>query len=197
MKGEIRVSFEIFPPSGLTSEEALWRTVARLETLNPRFVSVTYGAGGSTRQRSTKILNHLVATTSLDIAGHISCVGANRTKVLNLAKDWFDKGVKRIVAIRGDSPTERLKFQPHNGGFASSVELVAGLSKVAEFEVFVGAYPETHPDAVSSLADLDNLKRKFDAGASSAITQYFFGVKIFYFAENYHQQYLARPASRA
>jgi methylenetetrahydrofolate reductase (NADPH) len=171
---DIRVSFEIFPPAGTASEEALWRTVSRLEALNPAFVSVTYGAGGSTRERSTGILDRLVTESELGAAAHVTCVGATREEIDALARRWADNGVRRIVALRGDAPGDQNKFQPHPGGYRDSVDLVTGLRRVADFEIFVGAYPETHPDAVSEAADLDNLKRKFDAGADAAITQFFF-----------------------
>ena len=171
---EPRVSFEVFPPAGAASEAALWRTVAKLETLNPAFVSVTYGAGGSTRERSTRILDHLVGTTAQEVAAHVTCVGATREEILRLAEGWAESGVKRIVALRGDAATGSGAFEPHPGGFRDAVELVAGLRDVGDFQIAVGAYPETHPDAASPEADLDNLKRKLDAGASSAISQYFF-----------------------
>lgn len=174
MTSEPRVSFEVFPPAGAASEEALWRTVARLETLNPAYVSVTYGAGGSTRERSTRILDHLAATTSLEAAAHVTCVGATREEILALAEGWAARGVNRIVALRGDAPAGTVAFQPHPGGFRDATDLVAGLARVADFEIAVGAYPEVHPDAASPEADLDNLKRKLDAGAGFAITQYFF-----------------------
>ncbi len=168
------VSFEIFPPAGAVSEDALWRTVSRLESLNPAFVSVTYGAGGSTQERSTAILDRLVATTSLDAAAHITCVGRSRAEIDAIAADWASRNIRRIVALRGDPADGASRFQPHPEGYRDAADLVAGLRRVADFDIAVGAYPETHPDSSSPEADLDNLKRKLDAGASKAITQFFF-----------------------
>lgn len=179
MTADLKVSFEIFPPAGTVSEEALWRTVSRLEGLNPAFVSVTYGAGGSTRERSTRILDQLLSTTKLDAAAHVTCVGATRDEIDTLARSWAERGVKRIVALRGDAPDGQTKFQPHPDGYRDAVDLVAGLRRVGDFKIAVGAYPETHPDAASPEADLDNLKRKLDAGASSAITQFFFDAETY------------------
>jgi methylenetetrahydrofolate reductase (NADPH) len=168
------VSFEIFPPAGAVSEDALWRTVSRLESLNPAFVSVTYGAGGSTQERSTAILDRLVATTSLDAAAHITCVGRSRAEIDAIAADWASRNIRRIVALRGDPADGASRFQPHPEGYRDAADLVAGLRRVADFDIAVGAYPETHPNSSSPEADLDNLKRKLDAGASKAITQFFF-----------------------
>ncbi|MDA1308131.1 MAG: methylenetetrahydrofolate reductase [NAD(P)H] [Proteobacteria bacterium] len=179
MTADLKVSFEIFPPAGTVSEEALWRTVSRLEGLNPAFVSVTYGAGGSTRERSTRILDQLLSTMKLDAAAHVTCVGATRDEIDTLARSWAERGVKRIVALRGDAPDGQTKFQPHPDGYRDAVDLVAGLRRVGDFKIAVGAYPETHPDAASPEADLDNLKRKLDAGASSAITQFFFDAETY------------------
>jgi len=179
MTADLKVSFEIFPPAGTVSEEALWRTVSRLKGLNPAFVSVTYGAGGSTRERSTRILDQLLSTTKLDAAAHVTCVGATRDELDTLARGWAERGVKRIVALRGDAPDGQTKFQPHPGGYRDAADLVAGLRRVSDFKIAVGAYPETHPDAASPEADLDNLKRKLDAGASSAITQFFFDAETY------------------
>ena len=179
MTADLKISFEIFPPAGTVSEEALWRTVSRLKGLNPAFVSVTYGAGGSTRERSTGILNQLLSTTKLDAAAHVTCVGATRDELDTLARGWSERGVQRIVALRGDAPDGETKFQPHPDGYRDAVDLVAGLRRVGDFKIAVGAYPETHPDAASPEADLDNLKRKLDAGASSAITQFFFDAETY------------------
>jgi methylenetetrahydrofolate reductase (NADPH) len=179
MTADLKISFEIFPPAGTVSEEALWRTVSRLKGLNPAFVSVTYGAGGSTRERSTRILDQLLSTTKLDAAAHVTCVGATRDELDTLARGWAERGVKRIVALRGDAPDGEIKFQPHRDGYRDAVDLVAGLRRVGDFKIAVGAYPETHPDAASPEADLDNLKRKLDAGASSAITQFFFDAETY------------------
>lgn len=179
MSTEPRVSFEIFPPAGTASEDALWRTVSRLETLSPAFVSVTYGAGGSTQERSTAILDRLAATTSLEPAAHVTCVGRARHEIDRIAVGWAARGIRRIVARRGDAPNGQERFQPRADGYRDAADLVAGLRRVGDFEIAVGAYPETHPDAASPEADLDNLKRKLDAGASSAITQFFFDAGTF------------------
>ncbi len=173
------VSFEVFPPAGGGSEDMLWRTVGKLEILDPAFVSVTYGAGGSTRDRSTRIIDRLVARSTVDAAAHVTCVGASKDEINALAASWAAAGVRRIIALRGDRPAGHARFLPHPAGYCDSVSLVAGLRSIANFEIAVGAYPETHPEAVSAEADLDYLKRKIDAGASAAITQYFFDPAIF------------------
>lgn len=174
MNTEARVSFEIFPPAGSASEDALWRTVSRLESLHPAFVSVTYGAGGSTVDRSTTILDRLAAETSLEPAAHVTCVGRTRHEIDAIATSWAARGIRRIVALRGDAPNGEAGFRPNPDGYRDAADLVAGLRRIDDFEIAVGAYPETHPDATSPEADLDNLKRKLDAGANSAITQFFF-----------------------
>lgn len=179
MSTEPRVSFEIFPPAGGASEDALWRTVSRLEPLGPAFVSVTYGAGGSTQERSTAILDRLAANTSLEPAAHVTCVGKTRQEIDAIAESWAARGIRRIVALRGDAPNGEACFQPHPGGYRDAADLVAGLRQIHDFQISVGAYPETHPDSASPKADLDNLKRKLDAGASDAITQFFFDAETF------------------
>jgi len=179
MDKEPSISFEIFPPAGAASEDALWRTVSRLEPLNPAFVSVTYGAGGSTQERSTAILNRLVADTTVDAAAHVTCVGRSRSEINAIAEDWADRGIRRIVALRGDAPDGTSGFRAHPDGYRDAADLVAGLRRIADFDIAVGAYPETHPDATSPEADLDNLKQKLDAGANSAITQFFFDAETY------------------
>ena len=179
MSTEPRVSFEIFPPAGTASEDALWRTVSRLESLSPAFVSVTYGAGGSTQERSTAILDRLAASTSLEAAAHVTCVGRTRRELDEIAESWHSRGIRRIVALRGDAPNGEGRYEPHPGGYRDAADLVAGLRRIGDFEIDVGAYPETHPDAASPESDLDNLKRKLDAGASSAITQFFFDAETY------------------
>jgi methylenetetrahydrofolate reductase (NADPH) len=179
MSTEPRVSFEIFPPAGTASEDALWRTVSRLESLSPAFVSVTYGAGGSTQERSTAILDRLAASTSLEAAAHVTCVGRTRRELDEIAESWHSRGIRRIVALRGDAPNGEGRYEPHPGGYRDAADLVAGLRRIGDFEIAVGAYPETHPDAASPESDLDNLKRKLDAGASSAITQFFFDAETY------------------
>jgi methylenetetrahydrofolate reductase (NADPH) len=167
------LSFEFFPPKTPALEEQLWACIHRLAPLAPRFVSVTYGAGGSTHERTHATVSRLIRETSLVPAAHLTCVGATREEVDSIALAYWQAGVRHIVALRGDAPSGTA-YAPHPGGYAYASDLVAGLRRVADFEVSVAAYPETHPAAANPAADLDNLKRKLDAGATRAITQYFF-----------------------
>lgn len=178
-KNSVEVSFEFFPPKTPKSEEALWRSVERLAPLRPRFVSVTYGADGSTRDRTHRIIQRLLEQTTLTSAPHLTCVGATREEVEDIAKRYLDMGVRHIVALRGDPPQASDQYEPHPGGFDYAVDLVAGLKQVADFDISVAAYPEVHPDAPSAQFDLEYLKRKIDAGASRAITQFFFETDTF------------------
>ena len=171
---DISVSFEFFPPKNEQMEQSLWGCVERLAPLNPRFVSVTYGAGGSTRSRTHATVKRIQTDTRLVTAAHLTCVGASREEVDSVVRDYAAAGVEHIVALRGDPPTIDGQFQPHPQGYADAAELVAGIKRLGDFEISVGAYPEVHPEASSAEADLDNLKRKIDAGASRAITQFFF-----------------------
>jgi methylenetetrahydrofolate reductase (NADPH) len=175
----IRFSFEFFPPRDAAMEARLWQTVQRLTPLHPAFVSVTYGADGSTRERTHEIVTRIHAETGLVSAPHLTCVGASRTEVLAIARRYRDAGIRHIVALRGDPPKGSPRYVPHPDGFAYAADLVAGLKSVADFEISVAAYPEVHPEAVSPAADLDNLKRKIDAGATRAITQFFFDPAVF------------------
>lgn len=168
------VSFEFFPPKTPKSEETLWQTVERLAPLRPRFVSVTYGADGSTRDRTHRIISRINRETQLTGAPHLTCVDANCAEVDAVARGYWEEGVRHIVALRGDPPAGQAQYTPAAGGYAYAADLVAGLRKVADFDISVAAYPEVHPEAKSPLADLDNLKRKLDAGATRAITQFFF-----------------------
>jgi len=167
------ISFEFFPPKTPALEAQLWACVDRLATLQPRFVSVTYGAGGSTQERTHATVLRMASETNLTPAAHLTCVGATREQVDEVARQYWEAGVKHIVALRGDPPKGET-YAPYPGGYDFAVDLVAGLKRVADFEITVAAYPETHPQAVSPEADLDNLKRKLDAGATRAITQMFF-----------------------
>ena len=167
------LSFEFFPPRTDALEAQLWACVRRLEPLAPRFVSVTYGAGGTTQERTHATVARLASETTLVPAAHLTCVGASRGQVDAVARQYWDAGVRHIVALRGDMPGEG-GYVPHPDGYAYAADLVAGLRRVAPFEISVAAYPETHPAAGSPRHDLDNLKRKLDAGATRAITQYFF-----------------------
>ncbi len=167
------ISFEFFPPKTPALETQLWACIERLGTLRPSFVSVTYGAGGSTQERTHATVLRIIRETSLTPAAHLTCVGATRGAVDDVARRYWEAGVKHIVALRGDPPGGEA-YTPYPGGYAFAADLVAGLRRVADFEITVAAYPETHPQAASPEADLDNLKRKLDAGATRAISQVFF-----------------------
>ncbi len=179
-KARPRISFEFFPPRTEKMEETLWTAIRRLAPLAPRFVSVTYGAGGSTRERTHATVVRILKETDLTAAAHLTCVGASRVEVLEVAREYWDAGIRHIVALRGDAPEGESAYLPHAEGFAYATDLVAGLMSVGDFEISVAAYPETHPEAASPEADLDNLKRKIDAGASRAITQFFFNVDHYF-----------------
>ncbi len=176
----VRVSFEFFPPRTPQMEASLWTCVERLATLEPVYVSVTYGAGGSTRERTHATVVRLRRETDLEPAAHLTCVGASRGEIDAVAQCYWEAGIRHIVALRGDPPEGSPGYQPHPEGYAYAVDLVAGLKRVADFEVSVAAYPEVHPEAVSPALDLDNLKRKIDAGASRAITQFFFDADAYF-----------------
>ncbi len=170
----LQVSFEFFPPKTEAMEAGLWSAIERLATLSPRFVSVTYGAGGSTRTRTHNTVARIVEETDLAPAAHLTCVGASRGEIDEVARQYWEAGIRHIVALRGDPPEGESRYRPHAEGYANAAELIAGLKRIADFEISVAAYPEIHPDSASSQADLDNLKRKIDAGADQAITQFFF-----------------------
>lgn len=170
----IRVSFEFFPPADAAMESTLWQSVQRLAPLSPHFVSVTYGADGSTRDRTHQLVSRIQRETSLTGAPHLTCVGATREEVLEVARQYWREGIRHIVALRGDAPQGATQYEPHPEGYAYASDLVAGLRSVADFDISVAAYPETHPEAPSAEADLENLRKKIDAGASRAITQFFF-----------------------
>ncbi|HEY1797284.1 MAG TPA: methylenetetrahydrofolate reductase [Stellaceae bacterium] len=175
-----RVSFEFFPPKTAEMDARLWDVVKRLEPLGPRFVSVTYGAGGSTRERTHATVRRIRQETNLEPAAHLTCVAATRDEIDRVAQDYWNSGIRHIVALRGDPPGGIGEhYQPHDGGYAFAADLVAGLRRVADFEISVAAYPETHPEAESPGRDIDNLRRKLDAGANRAITQFFFDVDQF------------------
>jgi len=175
-----RVSFEFFPPKTPEAEASLWKTVERLAPLNPEFVSVTYGADGSTRERTHQVIESILKKTSLKPVPHLTCVGAPRDEIDTIADDYWNMGIRQIVALRGDPEGgAEADYVPHPDGYAYASDLVQGLLEKHPFELFVAAYPETHPQAVSADADLDNLKRKVDAGGHRAITQFFFDNEIF------------------
>ena len=178
VRSPVRVSFEFFPPKTDKMEAALWEAVKRLEPLAPDFVSVTYGAGGGTRDRTHEIVTTIARDTSLRPAAHLTCAGHSRGEIDEIARRYWDDGIRHIVALRGDSP-DGGRYVPHPEGYAYAADLVAGLKRIADFEISVAAYPETHPDAPSAAFDVDNLKRKLDAGATRAISQYFFDPAVF------------------
>ncbi len=151
----------------------------RLKDLGPRFVSVTYGADGSTRQRTHAAVKRIVKETDLTAAPHLTCIGASRGEIDDVAREYWDMGIRHVVALRGDAPKDSDHYEPHPEGYAYASDLVAGLRNVANFDISVAAYPEVHPEAPNPLFDLDNLKRKLDAGASRAITQFFFDTDVF------------------
>ena len=175
-----RISFEFFPPQGIDATFRLWDTVQALAPLRPEFVSVTYGAGGTTRALTHEAVCAIGRNYGLKVAAHLTCVDASRAQTLEIVESYAAAGITQIVALRGDAPKGATRFTPHPEGFASSVELVAALAQRGGFDIRVGAYPEPHPDAAHAGADIEHLKRKFDAGATSALTQFFFDPDTFF-----------------
>jgi methylenetetrahydrofolate reductase (NADPH) len=175
----VQVSFEFFPPADDKMEQTLWQSIQRLLPLAPRFVSVTYGADGSTRERTHHVVTRVLRETTLTPAPHLTCVGTDREHILDIARGYWRSGVRHIVALRGDAPQGSGAYQPHPGGFAYAADLVRGLKSVGDFDISVAAYPEMHPEAPSAAFDLDYLKVKIDAGANRAITQFFFDTDVF------------------
>jgi methylenetetrahydrofolate reductase (NADPH) len=180
LPGDIEVSFEFFPPKTEAMEAILWQSVETLAPLQPRFVSVTYGAGGSTRERTHATVARIARETAIQPAAHLTCVDATRDEIDAIARAYWESGIRHIVALRGDPPRAGELFAPHPNGYASAAELVAGLRRVADFEISVSAYPERHPEADSNTADIENLKRKLGAGAVRGITQFFFEPDTFF-----------------
>ena len=181
LPGDIAVSFEFFPPKTEKMEAQLWGAITELAPLDPSFVSVTYGAGGSTRERTHATVSRIVTETALAPAAHLTCVAASKTEIAEIADQYWDAGVRHIVALRGDPPpADGGRFVAHPEGYAGAAELVQGLKKQHDFEISVAAYPEVHPEASGAAADLDNLKRKLDAGATRAITQFFFSTDAYF-----------------
>jgi len=176
--GRISVSFEFFPPQTDRAARQLWSSIEQLSPLAPDFVSVTYGAGGSTRERTHATVKRVLDETVLVPAAHLTCVGASREEIDKIAEDYWRSGVRNIVALRGDPP-DGAGFTPHPSGYTNAAALVDGLSRRHDYDISVAAYPEMHPDAKNPAADLDNLKRKIDAGASRAITQFFFDAETY------------------
>jgi methylenetetrahydrofolate reductase (NADPH) len=173
------VSFEFFPPKTERMASTLWQSVQRLTPFKPSFVSVTYGAGGTTRERTHETVRKITQETSLSAAAHLTCVSATSLEVDEIANDYWAMGVRHIVALRGDMPEPGQEYQPTVNGYAYASDLVTGLKKLHDFEISVAAYPETHPEARDLATEIDNLKRKFDAGATRAITQFFFETNDF------------------
>jgi methylenetetrahydrofolate reductase (NADPH) len=183
MSNPVAVSFEFFPPGDEAAARQLWESVQRLAPLEPNFVSVTYGADGSTRTRTHECVSRILRETGLTVAPHLTCVGASRAQVLRIAQEYWQQGIRHLVALRGDAPAAEFspegRYRPHAGGFAYASDLVAGLGGVGGFDLSVAAYPEGHPESGTVDADLENLKRKVDAGAGRAITQFFFDTDVF------------------
>ena len=180
LPGDAEVSFEFFPPKSDKMEEQLWDSVVTLAPLAPRFFSVTYGAGGSTRERTHATVARVIRETGIPAAAHLTCVDASKADIREVAEAYWEAGVRHIVALRGDPPSEGEFFKPHPQGYESAAALVKGLKEIADFDISVAAYPETHPQAECAQSDIDNLKRKLDAGASRAITQMFFDPEVFF-----------------
>lgn len=174
------ISFEFFPPRNIEATFRLWDTVQSLAPLDPRFVSVTYGAGGTTRELTRDVVATLNKHSGLKVAAHLTCVDATKSETLAIAEQFNAAGVSDIVALRGDPPKGATGFTPHEDGFSSSVELIEALREAGDFNIRVGAYPDIHPEAASGQADVDWLKRKLDAGASEALTQFFFEAETFF-----------------
>jgi methylenetetrahydrofolate reductase (NADPH) len=175
-----RLSFEFFPPQSIEASFRLWDTIHTLAPLDPDFVSVTYGAGGTTRDLTHDAVKTIGGHTGLNVAAHLTCVGATKAETLAIAQDYADAGVREIVALRGDPPKGESPFKAHPGGFNDSCELIEALADTGHFHIRVGAYPDRHPESASDTSDIDWLKRKMDAGASSAITQFFFEAETFF-----------------
>ncbi|HEY5048451.1 MAG TPA: methylenetetrahydrofolate reductase [NAD(P)H] [Rhizomicrobium sp.] len=174
----IDVSFEFFPPKTTEAEENLWRCIKRLEPLTPSFVSVTYGAGGTTRERTHATVRRIVQETSLKPAAHLTCVGSPKREIADILQGYWDAGVRHIVALRGDMAEMTGAYRPHSDGYDSTPALIEGIRATAQFEVSVSAYPERHPDSPSLMHDIELLKRKVDAGASRALTQFGFDTDL-------------------
>jgi methylenetetrahydrofolate reductase (NADPH) len=175
----VLVSFEFFPPNDTEMERTLWASIQRLAPLTPRFVSVTYGADGSTRERTHNVVARILGETTLTPAPHLTCIGAPRGEILDIARRYWDEGVRHVVALRGDAPAGQAQYVPHPDGFAYATDLVRGLRAIGDWDISVAAYPEVHPEAPNAEFDLDNLATKIDAGANRAITQFFFDTDAF------------------
>lgn len=178
-KRDINVSFEFFPPKTDDMAVKLWNSISNLSSLNPSFVSVTYGAGGSTRERTHQTIKRLIDETDLRPASHLTCIAASKDEVHEILRNYWEMGVRHIVALRGDMPASSPNYQLHPDGYQYADELVAGIKRIADFEISVAGYPEGHPEAKTLDEDIDNLKRKVDAGADRIITQFFFDADVY------------------
>ncbi|HYD18040.1 MAG TPA: methylenetetrahydrofolate reductase [Patescibacteria group bacterium] len=176
---DLGVSFEFFPPKNAKMEETLWEAFALLSQLHPKFISVTYGAGGTTRQRTHDIVTQIKKRTGLDTAAHLTCIGHTRAEIAEIVDGYWREGIRHIVALRGDMPNNEGRYVPTPGGYEYADDLVAGLKKIAPFEISVAGYPEGHPEAINAQMDLLNLKKKVDAGADRVITQFFMNPEKF------------------
>lgn len=176
---KLNISFEFFPPKTEEMEMKLWEVILKMENLNPSFVSVTYGAGGSTRERTHQVIEKIIKETSLKPASHLTCVAASKDEIDEILRNYWEIGVRHIVALRGDMPASSVNYQLRFDGYKYANELVAGIKKIADFEISVAGYPEKHPEAKSFEEDIDNLKRKVDAGATRIITQFFFDADVY------------------
>ena len=180
-QNQFAISYEFFPPKTPEMETQLWQTISRLAALKPHFVSVTYGAGGTTRERTHSIVARIVRETEMKPAAHLTCVSAAREEIDAILRDYWDAGVRHIVALRGDPPTGvGSRFEAHPKGYATSTDLVSGIRRIGDFEISVSTYPEGHPESASIEQDLDALQAKVDAGATRAITQFFFDNDVYF-----------------
>lgn len=177
---KLNISFEFFPPKTEEMEMKLWEVIMKLQNLNPKFVSVTYGAGGSTRERTHQTIEKIIKETALKPASHLTCVAASKEEVDNIVRNYWQIGVRHIVALRGDMPASSPNYRLREDGYKYASELVAGIKKIGDFEISVAGYPEKHPEAPSIEIDIDNLKRKIDAGANRVITQFFFDADVYF-----------------
>lgn len=179
MSQQVSLSFEFFPPATAEMGQQLWQAIEQLAPLDPAFISVTYGAGGSTRKRTHDTVKRILSETNVQPAAHVTCVGASKDEINEVIQDYHEVGVRHIVALRGDPPAGDSQFTAYPQGYANAAELVAGIKTIADFDISVAAYPEQHPESPSLQADLDNLKRKIDAGANRCITQFFFDIDLY------------------
>ena len=179
-KRDLNISFEFFPPKTEEMEMKLWEAISNLKNLKPNFVSVTYGAGGSTRERTHDTIARIIKETDLKPASHLTCIAASKDEIHEVLRNYWELGVRHIVALRGDMPASSPNYQLHKDGYQYANELVAGIKKIADFEISVAGYPDKHPEAKSFDEDIDNLKRKIDAGATRIITQFFFDADVYF-----------------